>query len=350
MGRARWTAPLAALALFFLLHTDNLALKLLALTIYALLFGIAALRAGRLRALLLIDLLVTVLITALLLVSAETFVHYRWGWLAHEIAALTLLIAASGRMRPFPARALYWLLIGGSALSLTVALILLLPYFTLVDFGLVLWTLGALPLLSAALIGERLTITTDAFRRPLLVGLVLLGVLVSLWSFSAFPNWSATDEATIVDTVDTYQRTGVIAVSMAPDDPPTVTGNLYVYAARLWQSIFPSEPMALRVFSAVGGLALIAVVFAVTRALADALTAWIAAALLATNLLWLAATHVARQEAWLAVVVWGAVGLTLAARQRRSRALALLSGWSSPSAPTCIRWEPMPVSLWGCGG
>ncbi len=326
MRRALGAASATAL-LFFLLQTDNLALKLLALAIYALLFGFAAFRAGRWRALLLIDLLVTGLIAVLLIVSAATFAHYRGGWLAHEIAALVLLFAASGRLRlPVSRRAIYWLLIGGSGLALTAALIALPSHFTLVDFVLVVWTLGGLPLISAAVIGGRLAIVTDVLRRPLLIGLVVLGVGISLWSIAAFPNWSATDEATIVDYVDTYGRTGAIAVSMAPADPPTVTGNLYVYAARLWQTIFPSEPLALRIFSTVGGLALIAVVFAVTRGLADSLTAWLAAALLATNLLWLAATHVARQEAWLAVAVWGAVGLTLAARQRRSRGLALLSG------------------------
>ncbi len=326
MGRAFWAAP-PALLLFFLLHTDNLVLKLLALALYALLFGIAALRAGRFRALLLIDLFVTALITALLLVSGATFSYYRWGWLAHALASLTLLIAASGRVRPLaPPRAIYWLLIDGSVITLTGALIFLPPYFTLVDFGLALWTLGALPLISAALIGGDLTLTTAVIRRPLLIGMVVLGVGVSLWSIPAFPNWSATDEAIIVDFVDTYQRTGVIEASMTPYDAPTVTGNLYVYAARLWQTIFPTEPLALRVFSTVGGLALIVVVFAVTRALQDTLTAWIAAALLATNLLWLAAAHIARQESWLAVWVWSAVGLTLVAQRRRSRGLALLSG------------------------
>ncbi len=316
-----------ALLLLFLLHTDNLTLKALALALCVLLFGIAGWRTGRFRVLLLIDALVTGLITALLLVSAATFVHYRWGWLAHEIAALVLLFAATGRLHaPISRRAIYWLLICGSALALTAALILLPPYFTLVDFGLVVWTLGSLPLISAALIGGRLAITTDVIRCPLLIALVGLGVGVSLWSIRAFPNWSATDEATIVNYVDTYERTGVIAASMVPYDAPTVTGNLYVAAALLWRRIFPDDPYALRMFSALGGLALIAVVFAVTRTLQDGLTAWIAAALLATNLLWLAVSHVGRQEAWLAVWVWGAVGLTLMACRRRSRVLALLSG------------------------
>ena len=327
MRRALWATPLAALLLFSLMHTDNLPLKLLALAIYALLFGIAALRAGRFRGLLLIDLLVTGLITTLLVISAATFVHYRWGWLVHEIAALALLLVALGRIRsPVSACVTYWLLIGGSALALTAALILLPPHFTLVDFGLVVWTLAALPLISAAAIGERLAITTNVLRRSLLIGLVLLGVGVSLWSIREFPNWSATDEATIVDYLDTYQRTGVIAASMVPYDAPTVTGNLYVEVALLWQRLLPNDPYALRTFSTLGGLALIAVVFAVTYLLQDALTAWIAAALLATNLLWLATSHIGRQESWLAVAVWAAVGLTLAAQRRRSRALALLSG------------------------
>ena len=71
---------------------------------------------------------------------------------------------------------------------------------------------------------------------------------------------------------------------------------------------------------------LIGVVFLVGRALRDALTGWLAAALLATNLLWMAVAHVGRQEIWLAVFVWAAVWLSLEARKRKSGWIALLAG------------------------
>ncbi len=71
---------------------------------------------------------------------------------------------------------------------------------------------------------------------------------------------------------------------------------------------------------------LLVVVWLTGRALQDALTGWIAAALLATNLLWLAVSHMGRQEIWLAVFVWTAVWLSLLAQKRRSIPLALLAG------------------------
>ncbi len=325
MRRAAFVV-LGAGLLFLALHTDELALKGLALAIYVLVYGIAALRKRQLRVLLIADAAVTLLITGLLSVSAETFVHYRWGWFAHEVVGIGLLVAAGQRRLPISARAIYALLIGLSALSLTGALILLPPHYTLVDYVLVLWTLGALPLIGAAALGEHVLFRGDVFPRSLLIILIALGIGVSLWSISSFPNWSASDEAIIVDYLDTVQRTGIIESSMTPYDAPTVTGNLYVTVALLWRNAFPTDPFALRMFSALGGLMLIAVVFAVTRALQDTLTAWIAAALLATNLLWSAASHVGRQESWLAVVVWGAVALTLVAQKRRSRLLALIAG------------------------
>ena len=94
----------------------------------------------------------------------------------------------------------------------------------------------------------------------------------------------------------------------------------------LWAKVFRDDPFALRNFSALGGLLLIAVVFLVGRVQRDSLTGWIAAALLATNLLWAAVAHVGRQEIWLTLWVWAAVWLSLEARKRHSRWLALLAG------------------------
>ncbi|MEP7290970.1 MAG: glycosyltransferase family 39 protein, partial [Chloroflexota bacterium] len=159
-----------------------------------------------------------------------------------------------------------------------------------------------------------------------LCALIAVGVYVNLRSIQAFPNWSATDEAIIHDYVDSWQRTGSIEASLVPYPAPTITGSLYIYAAALWKNLFPNDPFALRNFSALGGFALIAVVFGVAYQLKDRLTGLIAAALLATNLLWTAVAHVGRQEIWLAVVVWAAIGLSLAAQRRKSIALALLAG------------------------
>lgn len=159
-----------------------------------------------------------------------------------------------------------------------------------------------------------------------LCALIVAGIYVNLRSIRAFPNWSATDEAIIHDYVDTWQRTGVVEASLVPYPAPTLTGNLYVYAAALWTNLFPDDPFALRGFSALGGIALLVVVFGVATQLEDRLAGLIAAALLATNLLWTAVAHVGRQEIWLAVFVWAAVGLSQAAQRRKSTTLALLAG------------------------
>ncbi len=223
-------------------------------------------------------------------------------------------------------RRVYWLLIGFSAIGLAGGIARLPLHYSLLDLLWVLAVFGALPLVGAGMLGRRIGLVPPPLPRALLIVGVAAGCAVSLRSVRAFPNFSATDEAIIVNYVDTFERTGRIEASLVPYDAPTVTGNLYVYAAALWMRLFPDDPYALRAFSALGGLVLLAVVYMVGRALDDATTGGIAAALLATNLLWLAVAHVGRQEIWLAAFVWGAVGLSLAAQSRRFPTLALLAG------------------------
>ena len=209
------------------------------------------------------DLVITALIAALLLTSPATFAYYRFGWLA--LVGIALLVFVLARRRSF------WLLIALSALGLPVAWIALPAHFGALDLLLILWAFGALPLISAGLIGSSIAPPRYFPRRELLIAVVALGVFVNLRSIHAFPNFSATDEAIIFNYVDTFERTGKIEASLVPYDAPTVTGNLYVYAAALWLRLFPDDPFALRALSALGSLALIVVVFLAARALSDTL-------------------------------------------------------------------------------
>jgi len=270
------------------------------------------------RWLLLADLVVTALSGALLITSPITFSYYQYGWLAHVL--VTLLVVLLARRRA------YRMLIGLSAITLPIALLMLPAHFGALDLILILWTLGALPLFSAGFIGRESAPRTLLPPRLLLIVVIAAGCIVSLRSIHDFPNFSATDEGMIYNYVDTFERTGKIEASLIPYPAPVVTGNLYIYGAALWTNVFRGDPFALRNFSALGGLLLIAVVFATGRALRDALTGWIAAALLATNLLWMAVAHVGRQEIWLAVFVWTAVWLSLEARKRSSLVIAALAG------------------------
>ncbi len=313
----------AAGLLCLLFHSDNLSLKAAALVLFLVLEGGIVIRARRLRVLLLADVLVTGCVSALLIVSPLTFAAYRWGWLAHALAAGALLAAGSttgarGRI--------YWALIGFSLIALPGALLLLPPHYTLVDLVLVLWTLGGLPLIGAGwLEGEAPTLPRLPVRWAL-IGVIVLGCLVSLRSIHAFPNFSATDEAMIANYADTFERIGKIGSTLIPYPAAVVTGNLYVYAAALWLRAFPGDPFALRTLSALAGLALVGMTFLAGRALSDTLTGATAASLLATNLLWMAVAHVGRQEMALAVFIWAAVWLALAAQKRASSVLALLAG------------------------
>ncbi len=265
------------------------------------------------RFLLLVDLLLAALV--LLIFSPATRAYYASGLIAHGLIAAVVFALAVRRA--------YWPLIGLSAITLPAALLLLPPHFGAFDLALLLWTLGGLPLIAASLGQPRPVMVVP---RAVLIAVIALGVAISAWSLRAFPNFSATDEAMIFNYVDTFERTGQIGASVVPYDAPTVTGNLYLYAAALWTRLF-RDPFALRLFSFVGGLLLIGVVGGTARLLNDdALTGWIAAALLATNLLWLAVGHIGRQEMWLAVFAWSAVGLALLAQRRQSRGLALLAG------------------------
>lgn len=329
----------AAAALAVLLHGDNVAVKAAALAGVGTLELGLALRARRLRELIAGDAIITSLITALLAVSPATFAIYRWGWLAHALAVTALLVLCSQnepettrarrasplqRIQDWGNHRVYWVLVGSSGIALPAALLLLPPHYTLVDLALALWTLGGLPLLGAGMLGSGDTPRLP--RRVMLIAVVALGGVVSLRSVRAFPNFSATDEAMIVNYADTYARTGRVDSSLIPYPAPVVTGNLYVYAAALWLRAFPGDPFALRMLSTLAGFALLGVVFLAGRALDDALTGGTAAALLAVNLLWLAVSHVGRQEMALALVVWAAVWLSLAAQRRGSATLALVAG------------------------
>jgi hypothetical protein len=220
----------------------------------------------------------------------------------------------------------YWFLIGVSAIGLVSGILLLPPHFSLLDLLRVLLIFGALSLIGAGLLGRRIAPSTFARPHSLLIVAIVAGCVVSLRSVRTFPNFSATDEAVITNYVDIFQQTGRIELSLIPYDAPTVTGNLYVYAAALWTRLFPNDPYALRSFSTLGGFALLVVVFLAGRSLGDPLTGWIATALLATNLLWMAVAHVGRQEIWLAVFVWCAVWLSLTAQKRQSILPAVLAG------------------------
>lgn len=220
----------------------------------------------------------------------------------------------------------YWLLIGFSLMGMVGGILRLPPHFSLLDLLLILSVFGALPLVIAGIIGRRIAAATTALPRWLLIAMIAAGCVINLRSVRDFPNFSATDEAIIVSYADSVQRTGRIAPSLIPYDAPIVTGNLYAYAVASWMRLFPDDPFALRGFSMLGGLILLAVTYFVGRSLSDGSTGWTAAALLATNLLWMAVAHVGRQEIWLAVLVWGSVWLALAAQKRQSTLLALLSG------------------------
>ncbi|MBI1259315.1 MAG: hypothetical protein GC204_17760, partial [Chloroflexi bacterium] len=270
------------------------------------------------RWLLLSDLVVTALISAILLSSPTTFAYYRLGWLAHAGIALLVWILARRRA--------YWFLLGLSGLTLSGALLLLPPHFGALDLLLILWTLGALPLISAALVGRQLPPHHFQLPRALLLIVIAAGCIVSLRSVRDFPNFSATDEAMIFNYIDTFERTGKVETSLIPYPAAIVTGNLYTVAAALWTRVFPNDPFTLRNFSELGGLLLIVVAYLVGRALRDTLTGWLAAGLLSTNLLWLGVAHVGRQEIWLTVFVWTAVWLSLEARKRHSGRIALLAG------------------------
>jgi hypothetical protein len=270
------------------------------------------------RWLALAELIVLACISAVLLTSATTFAYYRFGWLVHIGIALVVALLAR--------RQAYWLLMGLSALTMPFALLMLPPHFGALDLFLILWTLVALPLISAGLIGRQIAARTIHLPYALLIIVIAAGCVISLRAIREFPNFSATDEAMIYNYIDTFERTGKIEASLIPYPASVVTGNLYVYAGALWTTIFHEDPFALRNFSAVGGLLLIVVVFATGRALHNTLTGGIAAALLATNLLWMAVAHVGRQEIWLAVLVWTAMWLSLEARKRNSRWIAVLAG------------------------
>lgn|GEM_PF-4429370 len=199
----------------------------------------------------------------------------------------------------------------------------------------VIWLNNASPYLVAD-IKPCATCTPNTFMRRnpassivakfLFILVIAAGCYINLRSIRAFPNFSATDEAIIFDYTDTWKRVGSVEPSMSPYRTPIVNGNLYIYAAALWTSWFPNSPFTLRNLSALGGFVLLVAVYAVTRQLGDRLTAAIAVALMATNLLWMAVSHIGRQDVWLAVFVWTAVGLLLAAQKRNSRGLTLLAG------------------------
>lgn len=315
----------ATSAVFLLFHTDNLIVKAAALAAL-LAFGVAVALANRaLRPLLLADALVTGGISALLIVSPATFAAYRWGWLAHGLAVCVLVVFSADDF-PLPRQKRYWALVGFSLITLPGALLALPLHYSPVDAGLVLWTLGGLPLLGAGLTGGGIRLRVRLPLQAFLLILTLAASSICVRSLQAFPNFSATDEAMIYNYVDTFERTGKIEASLVPYPAPTVTGNLYVYTATLWTRAFPDDPFALRGLSMLAGFTLVGVTFLAGRALADTLTGGIAAALLATNLLWLAVAHVGRQEMALALCVWLAVWLALAAQKRGSAKLALVAG------------------------
>lgn len=322
MRRAALAYASAAGGVFLLFHTDNLPLKAAALLALIALEGYLALQLPRLRLLLLADAAVTVFVTALLIVAPAAFALYRWGWLAHAGIAAGLLALSDSRLSPKS----YRVLIGFSALALPGALLLLPPHDTLVELTLALWTAGGLPLIGAGLLGDDRAVKLRLPLRLAALIAIALGCALSLRSLRAFPNFSATDEAMIVNYVDTFARTGAISSTLIPYPAPVVTGNLYIAAAALWTRLTPGDPFALRWLSALASLVLLGVTFLAGRALDDALTGWLAAALLAANLLWLAVAHIGRQEMALAACIWLAVWLALAAQRRSSHWLALLAG------------------------
>ncbi len=315
----------AAGTVFMLFQTDSLTLKAAALIALLALEGHSALTNRRLRPLMLVDVGMTAIVSALLIVSPATFVYYRWGWLAHA-TLLGLLLTISPALAPRSQPKYYWALVGFSLLALPAALLMLPPHYTLVDLTLTLWTAGGLPLIGAGLLGNPISCPARLPRRAAALGVIAIGCALSLHSIRAFPNFSATDEAIIYSYVDSFERTGRIESSLVPYPAPVVTGNLYVYAAALWTRMFPNDPFALRSLSALAGIALIGATFLAGRALHDALTGGVAAALLATNLLWLAVAHVGRQDMALALCVWLAFWLALEAHRHGSRPLALLAG------------------------
>lgn len=246
-----------------------------------------------------------------------------------------------------PRCALYWLLIGFSLFGLVGGLLSLPYHFSLLDLLRLLAVFGMVPLTAAVWLARNMPAIRLRMPPALLMIPIAAGVAVSLRSIQAFPNFSATDEAIIYDYVDTFTRTGQVYASLVPYDAPTVTGNLYVYGAARWVSLFPGEPYALRNLSMMGGLVLLGVVFLVGRALGGALSGGIAAALLATNLYWLAVAHVGRQEIWLAASVWAAVWLSLEARSHIGTNSGTLLALSA-GALVALSADVHPLGVYAC--
>lgn len=328
-------ATLLTILLFILLQSNNpLKLVILALFITSLWFAVVSIpRAGgtpflrSLRRLLLINLIVMVFVTTLFTLTATVFAYYRWGWLVYALVTLALIIfvraASSDRIdtASIPARrwqAIYWGLVGSSLCALIVALLLLPPHYSIIDLLLIFWCLGALPLATAAALGTIEGVHLEIPSSAIVTGsiaVIIAGSILSILSIRNFPNFTTTDEPWLINYVDTYQRTGVIDASMIPSATPVIIGHLWHYATTAWMYLVNGDSFGLRIFSTIGGFALLGIVFGITRKVHNSRTAWVAAALLSVNLAWLATSHIGRQEMWFTAAVWLAFWLSLLAER-----------------------------------
>ena len=269
---------------------------------------------------------VAILAIQVICVLPLTFIaYYRPKWVERAVLV---------RVR-FVADRLYTILVVLAVFS--AAMILGMAFFSLISVEDVPFSLISVtfPMLATAVVvGHRIvanpTRTLFDWRAGLVaaVGVVsLVSILLSIASLKSFPNFSNTDEPWTVNFNDTFDQTGYLYASMVPTgEIPSLSAPRIYLVSNIWMNLWDRNIFAARSFSLIGGLALLAVVFAMARELQDIQAGLIAVFLTLTNLLWLAVSHVARPEMWFSVAIWLAFLLSLIARRRESVWLAALSG------------------------
>src|SRR5262245_56294193 len=162
-------------------------------------------------------------------------------------------------------------------------------------------------------------------RHParVVLGLVLLASLVRFGTLGAKSFWG--DELSTVDLVHRSLGHMLTGIGNLESTPP-----LYYVLSWLWVQIVPGTEVGIRALPALFGVALVPVTYWIGRELADARTATIAAALVASNpfLVWY--SQEARSYSLLALL--SAVALLLAIRAVKRPSGYLYAGWALASA------------------
>src|SRR5262249_48533950 len=157
----------------------------------------------------------------------------------------------------------------------------------------------------------------------IVIGLVLIAFLIRFGTLGAKSFWG--DELSTVDLVHRSLGHMLTGIGNLESTPP-----LYYVLSWLWVQIVPGTEVGIRALPALFGVALVPVTYWIGRELADARTATISAALVASNpfLVWY--SQEARSYSLLALL--SAVPLLLAIRAVKRPSGSLYAGWALASA------------------